>query len=98
MSDGTKPMSPYNAEYEITVDGYDMGINIYTYEEHPPSGKCAAQCETPEEFYGDTELEYGIMWIWGEGDSATTGEDLDPPEGVDPGAIDEAVIRVIQEG
>ena len=95
MSNSDKPMSAANSEYEITVDGYDMGICLGHYHYTAPSGKCAQLCETPEEFYGDTDLEYQIVWIWGEGDCATTGDDLDLPEGIDRGAVDEAVIRAI---
>lgn len=54
-------MSKETADFDTTVCGIPCGVVVDTYHYQPPSKKCAQQCETPDEFYGYTEIEWHLL-------------------------------------
>lgn len=76
-------------DMELTINGYTLNIVVDDYSITPPSGKCAARCETPEEFYGDTDISYRIV--------AIQGEDLNRPEDVNEWLLNNEIIEKINE-
>jgi hypothetical protein len=61
--DGLPVNSDYELYFEPTEDdhqGFTVYVTVDYFRHTPPSGRSAQACETPEEYYGDTELEYSI--------------------------------------
>jgi len=54
-------MSKEQASFSTTVCGIPCGVVVDSYYYHPPSRKCAALCETPEEYYGDEQIEWHLI-------------------------------------
>ena len=83
----------------VTVDGIELGIVITNYEVYPPTGRCAAMCETPEEFYGHRELEYEIKSVWndeGYPHYDLTGANIPVPPELSESDVDCAVLDWIE--
>ena len=88
------PAPPPEVDCVVEVDGIELGIADITYTVTPPTGACAQLCETPEELYGDTELEYNIVSIWndeGYPHYDVTGDNLTVPPELSESDVDCAV-------
>lgn len=84
-----------DAEYEVTVGDYEIGVDIDAYHYEPPSKKCAQLCETPDEYYGYTELEYHIKFI-SDGEKDQEGDGLDIPVDISVSELDDAILEAIK--
>lgn len=88
-----------SVDYEIGIGDYVIGVDIDHYHYSPPTGRCAQLCETPEDLYGDLDLEYTIKSIYREETGETEeGDDLDLPEGIEDGDLGDLVLGKINEG
>ncbi len=91
---------PSRYDHTIVIGDYELAIAIDAYAVIPPSGRCRQMCETPEEFYGETILEYRVVRIWGlaapPGQLFTghciPGHDMNLPKEVSRSALDSAVL------
>ena len=80
----------------ITIGDYEIDVVVDYFHHEPPYKGSARLCETPDEYYGYTEIEYSIVRIDGL-NGTEEGDDLDLPSDVDSDMVYELVMEQINE-